>query len=102
MLKFGIPQGVGTALETLAFAMFLLFVGRLGEYDLAATSIACTLNLLAFLPMMGVGQAVEVLVGQYLGADWPDGAEHPSGPASSSRYLAPPWLPPPTSCCRRC
>src|SRR5262249_16833316 len=38
---------------------------------LAASSIACTLNLLCFLPMMGVGQAVEVLVGQRLGEDRP-------------------------------
>jgi MATE family multidrug resistance protein len=75
LMRFGVPQGVGTALETLAFAMFLLIIGRLGEEDLAATSIACTLNLLAFLPMMGVAQAVEVLVGQHLGANRPDDAE---------------------------
>jgi MATE family multidrug resistance protein len=75
LLWFGLPQGVGVALETLAFALFLLFIGRLGEADLAATSIACTLNLLAFLPMLGVGQAIEVLVGQYLGADRPNEAE---------------------------
>jgi MATE family multidrug resistance protein len=75
LMWFGIPQGIGIALETLAFALFLLFIGRLGEADLAATSIACTLNLLAFLPMMGVGQAIEVLVGQHLGADRPDEAE---------------------------
>jgi MATE family multidrug resistance protein len=75
LMWFGLPQGVGVALETTAFAMFLLFIGRLGEADLAATSIACTLNLLAFLPMLGVGQAIEVLVGQHLGADRPDEAE---------------------------
>src|SRR5262249_15502738 len=75
LMRFGVPQGVGVALETLAFSLFLVFVGRLGTADLAATSIACTLNLLAYLPMMGVGQAIEVLVGQYLGADRPDEAE---------------------------
>jgi len=55
--------------------LFLLFIGRLGSDDLAATSIACTLNLIAFLPMMGVGQAVEVLVGQSLGENRPQEAE---------------------------
>jgi MATE family multidrug resistance protein len=75
LLRFGVPQGVGVALETLAFALFLVFVGKLGKYDLAATSIACTLNLLAYLPMLGVAQAVEVLVGQHLGGDRPDLAE---------------------------
>jgi MATE family multidrug resistance protein len=75
LMRFGIPQGVGTALEVLAFTMFMLFVGRLGPADLAATSIASTLNLLAFLPMMGVCQAIEVLVGQHLGANHPNAAE---------------------------
>jgi MATE family multidrug resistance protein len=75
LLYFGLPQGVGTLLETLAFTLFLIFVGRLGKEDLAATSIACTLNLLCFLPMMGVGQAIEVLVGQRLGENQPRLAE---------------------------
>jgi MATE family multidrug resistance protein len=75
LLFYGMPQGVGMMLETMAFSAFLIFVGRLGAADLAATSIACTLNLIAFLPMMGVGQAVEVLVGQELGANDPARAE---------------------------
>jgi MATE family multidrug resistance protein len=75
LLYYGLPQGIGTALETMAFGLFLIFIGRLGTADLAATTIACRLNLLAFLPMMGVGQAIEVLVGQYLGANRPEEAE---------------------------
>jgi MATE family multidrug resistance protein len=43
--------------------------------ELAATSITFTLNMFAILPMLGVGQAVEVLVGQRLGEDRPDLAE---------------------------
>lgn len=69
LLWFGLPQGLGAMLETLGFTLFLIFIGGMGEVDLAATSIACTLNLLVFLPMMGVGQAIEVLVGQRLGED---------------------------------
>ncbi|MFO0879309.1 MAG: MATE family efflux transporter [Gemmataceae bacterium] len=75
LLYYGLAQGVGACLETLAFSLFLIFIGNLGRIDLAATSIACTLNLLAYLPMMGVGQAIEVLVGQYLGANQPTEAE---------------------------
>jgi MATE family multidrug resistance protein len=75
LLYFGLPQGISTAAETAAFSLFLIFIGRMGSADLSATSIACTLNLLAFLPMMGVGQAVEVLVGQSLGEDDPEAAE---------------------------
>ncbi len=33
------------------------------------------MNMIAFLPMMGLGQAVAILVGQRLGADRPDLAE---------------------------
>jgi MATE family multidrug resistance protein len=75
LMYYGVPQGVGTAVEVGAFSLFLVIIGRMGKEDLAATSIACTLNLLAFLPMMGVGQAVEVLVGQRIGEGDPDKAE---------------------------
>src|SRR5205085_8835685 len=75
LVYYGLPQGIGAFSETVGFTGFVIFVGRLGAADLAATSIACTLNLLAFLPMMGIGQAVEVLVGQRLGEDDPDAAE---------------------------
>ncbi len=71
LVYYGLPQGIGTFCETAGFTGFLIFVGRLGKADLAATSIALTLNLLAFLPMMGIGQAVEILVGQRLGENQP-------------------------------
>jgi MATE family multidrug resistance protein len=74
-LRFGVPNGIGVALDTLAFTVFILLVGELGKEELAATSIVFTLNLLAFLPMLGIAQAVEVLVGQRLGEDRPAEAE---------------------------
>ena len=40
-----------------------------------ATTLTVRLNMVAFLPMMGLGQAVAILVGQRLGADRPDLAE---------------------------
>jgi MATE family multidrug resistance protein len=74
LLRFGVPNGIFSALDALAFTLFLTFVGRLGEVQLAASTVAFTLNLLCILPMLGIGQAVEVLVGQHLGADRPDTA----------------------------
>jgi MATE family multidrug resistance protein len=50
-------------------------VGRLGIASLAATNIAFNINTLAFMPMIGCGIAVSVLVGQYLGGDNPDRAQ---------------------------
>jgi MATE family multidrug resistance protein len=50
-------------------------VGRLGTASLAATNIAFNINTLAFMPMIGGGIAISVLVGQYLGAQKPDIAQ---------------------------
>jgi MATE family multidrug resistance protein len=75
LMRFGLPNGLFAALDTLGFAFFIYLIGGLGEVELAATSITFTLNMFAVLPMLGVGQAVEVLVGQRLGEDRPDLAE---------------------------
>ncbi|MCS7271758.1 MAG: MATE family efflux transporter [Gemmataceae bacterium] len=75
LFRYGVPAGIQMFLDVLAFTLFTLLVGRLGVAAMTATSIAVTLNMLAFLPMIGVGQAVGILVGQYVGADQPEQAE---------------------------
>ncbi len=55
--------------------MFFQLVGRLGEAATGATTLTVRLNMVAILPMLGLGQAVSILVGQRLGADCPDLAE---------------------------
>jgi MATE family multidrug resistance protein len=72
LLRYGVPNGVFVALDTFAFTAFLFLVGRLGEVQLAATSLAFTLNLVTVLPALGLGQAVGILVGQRLGEGRPD------------------------------
>jgi MATE family multidrug resistance protein len=72
LLRFGFPNGVFAFLDCLGYTVFLQMIGRLGEIELAASSIAFTINLLAVLPLFGIGQAIEVLVGQRLGADRPE------------------------------
>jgi MATE family multidrug resistance protein len=47
-------------------------VGRLGTASLAATNIAFNINTLAFMPMIGCGIAISILVGQYLGSERSD------------------------------
>ena len=75
LMKFGGPAGVQVFLDVLVFHLFVTFVGRLGEAQLGATTLAVRLNMVAFLPMMGLGQAICILVGQRLGANRPDLAE---------------------------
>jgi multidrug resistance protein, MATE family len=76
-LKFGIPNGLQWALEGMAFTVFLIIMGNMknGEANLAASSIAVTIMMLAVLPSMGVAQAVMTLVGQLLGNKEPEEAE---------------------------
>ena len=75
LMKFGFPSGVQFFLDIAGFSAFILLVGRLGTANLAATNIAFNINTLAFMPMIGCGIAVSVLVGQYLGKDKPDLAQ---------------------------
>jgi MATE family multidrug resistance protein len=75
LMKYGGPAGTQVFLDVLVFHVFVQSVGRLGEAVAGATTLTVRLNMVASLPMMGLGQAVSILVGQRLGADRPDLAE---------------------------
>ncbi|GAB4331282.1 MAG: MATE family efflux transporter [Calditrichia bacterium] len=75
LIRFGLPSGLQFTLELIAFTLFILFVGRLGTKELAATNIAFNINTLAFLPMYGLTIAISSLVGQRLGKSEGAGAE---------------------------
>ena len=75
ILKFGFPNGIQFFVDIAGFAAFILIMGYLGKFDLAASNIAFNINTIAFLPMLGSGIAVSVLVGQYLGRNKPETAE---------------------------
>lgn len=75
LMKYGGPAGTQVFLDVLVWNLFVQMVGRLGEAAMGATTLTVRLNMIAFLPMMGMGQAVCILVGQRLGGDRPDLAE---------------------------
>jgi MATE family multidrug resistance protein len=75
LLYFGLPNGLMVMFDALAFTVFTFVVGKFGELELAASNITITLNIVVILPILGIGQAVEVLVGRRLGEDDPDLAE---------------------------
>jgi MATE family multidrug resistance protein len=75
LLRYGVPAGLQYSMEILAFAVFIVIVGRLGTAPLAATGIAFNLNMIVFMPFLGIGMAVSSLVGRYLGAEQPRSAE---------------------------
>ncbi len=75
LIRFGSPSGIQFLIDMSAFATLNLLVGRLGGLSMAATNIAFNINMLAFMPMLGAGFAVSILVGQYLGRNRPEVAQ---------------------------
>lgn len=74
LLRFGVPAGIHMALDIGAFSLFVLLVGRLGETAFMAANIALSVNMIAFMPSVGIGQAASTLVGQHIGRRDLDGA----------------------------
>lgn len=69
LIRFGFPNGVRIFVSIAAWTYFLFLVGRLNPDgpELAATNIAWRINGLAFFPIIGLSQAVAILVGQAQG-----------------------------------
>jgi MATE family multidrug resistance protein len=74
-VRFGLPTGLQYSVEILAFAVFMMIVGRIGTVPLAASGIAFNLNMIVFMPMLGLSVGVASLVGRHLGAERPEVAE---------------------------
>ncbi|MDQ8187831.1 MATE family efflux transporter [Pelagicoccus sp. SDUM812002] len=67
MVKYGFPAGIHFFLDVIGFTIFIMLIGRLGIADSAATNIAHQIHLLGLLPLVGLGIANTILVGQYQG-----------------------------------
>lgn len=66
LIRYGWPAGVSVVAEAWSFTIIMMIVGNLGERPAAATTLALGVNLIAFIPLIGLGIAVGVLVGKYL------------------------------------
>ena len=75
-LTYGLPSGGHFFLEIMGFTGFILILGRIGQMELAATNIAININSLAFMPMLGLGIAISMSVGQNIGAGKPEKAKY--------------------------
>jgi len=80
-VKYGLPSGGHFFLEIMGFTGFILILGRIGQMELAATNIAININSLAFMPMLGLGIALSMSVGQNIGAGKPETAEYAANSA---------------------
>lgn len=66
LIVYGAPSGLQMLSEAAAFTIIMLHVGRLGGTPMTATTLALNLNVLAFVPMIGLGIGVGVLVGRHV------------------------------------
>ena len=71
LFHFGGPNGLQMFIEMMAFSAYLLLVGQLGATELGATTLAFNVNQLAFVPMLGLGYAASILVGNQIGENQP-------------------------------
>ena len=71
LIKFGVPAGIEMFLNVAAFNLFVQTMHTYGTDVAAAVTIAFNWDVVAFLPMLGMGHAVTSLAGQCVGAgDW--------------------------------
>jgi len=75
MVRYGGPSGIHLFLDLASFSLFVLLLGRQGEAAAIASNMALSINLFALMPMIGLGIASSIMVGQYMGAERPDLAE---------------------------
>jgi MATE family multidrug resistance protein len=74
LLRFGLPAGAESFINVFAFNVFILLMDSYGARVAAAVTITFNYDLVAFIPMLGVGAAVTAMVGQCMGAGNPAGA----------------------------
>ena len=67
ILAYGFPSGLQMLLDVAGFTVFIMFIGRLGDLQAEATSMAFSVSTLAFMPIYGLHLGVSVLVGEHLG-----------------------------------
>ena len=74
LLKYGAPAGLEIFLNVFAFNIFIQLMHSYGANVAASTTIAFNYDMVAFIPMLGLGAATTAVVGQYIGASDAEGA----------------------------
>jgi len=68
LLKLGIPLGAERFFDMGSFGVLIALMARMGDLELAAHQVAHQALLFGFMPMMAIGDAATVLIGQAVGA----------------------------------
>jgi MATE family multidrug resistance protein len=72
LMRYGLPSGAQFFLEIFGFTFLIQMLGRLGDLELAASSIVFSIESLSFLPMLGFHVGTATLVGQAIGKGRPE------------------------------
>ena len=72
LVRFGAPSGLQFMVDMGSFSWLLMVIGTIGTVELAASNIAFQIEMLALLPLIGIGVATSIAVGQHQGARRPD------------------------------
>lgn len=67
ILRFGVPAGVYTVLNSLSFTIFVFFTGMVGHVEAAVSNAAFSVCYLLFAPMEGFALGAAMLVGHARG-----------------------------------
>jgi len=76
LIRYGTPAGLETFFNIAAFNFFVQLMHSYGPNTAAAVTIVFNYDMLAFIPMLGLGFAATTLAGRYVGGKNIDGAEH--------------------------
>jgi MATE family multidrug resistance protein len=68
LFKLGIPLGVERFFDMGAVGVLIALIARMGDLELAAHQVAHQSLLFGFMPVMAIGDAAAVLIGQAIGA----------------------------------
>jgi MATE family multidrug resistance protein len=74
LLHFGLPAGAELFLNVFAFNLFIQLMHGMGPDVATAVTITFNYDMVAFVPMLGLGIAVTSLVGRQMGGGNPEGA----------------------------
>ena len=68
IVKIGLPASFGQATAAFGYTILNVFIKGFGELTLTAFVIGNRVNSLALMPIMGIGYALNTIVGQNIGA----------------------------------
>ena len=81
LVRFGSPNGLPMLIESITFHALVKIVLTFGVIKAAASSLVLSINQLAHFPLVGLGIACSILVGQRVGKNRPEEAKTAIGSA---------------------